>query len=260
MTNATITATTPTRATRPLTTRALTTRALMTHALATRALAALGLLALCVGCPELTGAGARPEGFRLVTGNVSIPTNGFVDGQTTGLQVAAIAVEGSGESTPSAKVYVSDVFDPSLESDASFVLAVDGDYAFNLILQVPGGGGGAGTFLGALWFDSGATGETTLIPRGETDLDIRELDAISNDPNLRSDNVLRAADTGRNPLALIDSDGDGTADLTDADDDDDGVSDVSDEDVAGDGTDDARQLLSALPDEDANGIADLLEP
>ncbi|MCC6748305.1 MAG: hypothetical protein IT371_11645 [Deltaproteobacteria bacterium] len=63
----------------------------------------------------------------------------------------------------------------------------------------------------------------------------------------------------KNPLSLVDADGDGQDDLADLDDDDDGLPDGSDDDADGDGVSDAVQALSALPDADKDGIPDLFQ-
>lgn len=238
-------------------------RALVTRAPATLRLPLLVVVvvmgASLVGCPALTGgSGSRPEGFRLVEGELELPQTGIVGRQVTGLQMAAVSVRDV-DGTKVPDVYVSDIFNPAQRTSASeFVVPVDGTKAFHLILQVPGGGQGPGQFLGRLMFDDGNGGTTSLIPAGATDIALGPVAAIENAPETAADNVLRV-DTGHHPLAQVDSDLDTTSDLLDDDDDDDGNPDNNDEDVAGDGIADVDQGWAALGDEDADGIPDAFD-
>lgn len=219
----------------------------------------LAAMAGMLGCPGLTGgAGSRPEGFRLVEGELQLPQTGIVGRQVTGLQMAAVSVRDV-DGVKTADVYVSDIFNPAQRTSASeFVVAVDGTKAFHLILQVPGGGQGPGQFLGRLLFDDGNGGTTSLIPAGATDIALGPVEAIENAPETAADNLLRV-DSGHHPLAQVDSDLDTTSDLLDSDDDDDGNPDSNDDDVAGDGIPDIEQLWEALADEDSDGIPDAFD-
>ncbi len=208
------------------------------------------------------GAGSRPDGYRLVSGTLELPADGIVGRQVTGLQLAAVGVTpvSSEDGTLSTEpvVFTSQTFDASTRREENaFVVAVDGTVGFNLVLQVPSGSGtGPGEYQGVLRFDHGRGASTTLIPRGETDLDLGVVQASDPIPDERVDNVLSVA-TGSNPLASSHSDDDGVSDLLDDDDDGDGLTDPTDSDADGDGLSDALQLLEGLADDDADCIPDL---
>jgi hypothetical protein len=202
-------------------------------------------------CVPLTGgAGDRPEGFRLVSGRLSLPDEDLLGRQVTGLQVAALHLAADGAILP----FVSAVFDPATaRSEASFVVTVDGALDSVIVLQVPSSGGrGAGAFLGQLVFDG-----TTLVPRGEDDVDLGTVTVVAG-ARVPADTTL-VPDAGGSPIAQTDSDGDGETNEVDTDDDGDGVPDGADADVAGDGVDDAGQVLAALTDDDDDGVADALQ-
>jgi hypothetical protein len=222
----------------------------------------LGAAALCSCGVFEGGAGSRPEGFRLVSGTLELPPDGIVGRQVTGLQLVAVGVTpvSSEDGTLSTEpvVFTSQPFDASTRREENaFVVAVDGTVGFNLVLQVPSGSGtGPGEYQGVLRFDNGRGEQTTLIPRGETDLDLGVVSAADPVAETRVDNELTVA-AGNNPLASSHSDDDGVSDLLDDDDDDDGLTDGTDSDVDGDGLGDALQLLEGFADEDADGIPDL---
>jgi hypothetical protein len=203
------------------------------------------------GCTGLTGgAGDRPEGFRLVEGRLSLPDRDLLGRQLTGLQIAALHVDGEGAVVP----FVSDIFDPSVaRAEAAFVVPVAAAVDHVLVLQVPTPGGqGAGDFLGQLRFD-----DVTLVPRGADDIDLGVV-TVSAGARAPADTTLLPG-PGGSPAAQTDSDNDGIANASDDDDDNDGTLDGADADVAGDGVDDATQVLSALPDDDGDGVADALQ-
>ncbi len=207
--------------------------------------------ALAAGCPGVEGgAGARPEGFRLVEGRLQLPDEDLLGRQVTGLQMAALHVDADGNVRP----FGSDVFDPAAQrGEAAFVMPVPGDVDVVFVLQVPSSSArGVGDFVGQLRFEG-----QTLVPRGDDDID---LGVLVVEPGARqpADTVLTGG-AGSSPLSQVDSDGDGLTNSVDEDDDDDGSPDDSDADVAGDGVDDALQVLEALPDDDADGVADALQ-
>jgi glycosidase len=218
------------------------------------ALVALVVLGACA--PLSAGAGDRPEGFRLVQGELGFPDDDVLGRQVTGVQVAALHLTSNQQVIP----FVSEILDPSVERrESSFVVAVDRRFDFVLVLQVPSAGGCCvGSFLGQLVFD-----DETLWPRGgsegdkDDDVDLGPV-SVMRGVKPPSDTAL-VAGQGREPSTQTDSDDDGVQNALDDDDDDDGVSDATDNDVAGDGVDDARQVLSALPDVDADGVADVLQ-
>lgn len=217
---------------------------------------ALFLSAGGLGCLGFEGgAGQRPEGYRLVQGTLVVPEEDLLGRQVTGLQVAGLAV-GTADDPGGVDVYGSAVFDASRAASAAFVAPVDGARSFVLILQVPSASGrGPGSFLGLLNFPTGA-GEGSLIPPGEDDIDLGAVTVIPG-AERPAGNRLKVGDAN-NPLGQIDSDDDGATDLADSDDDEDGTPDASDTDNGDDGVADLDQLLSALPDEDGDGIPDLL--
>ena len=196
------------------------------------------------------GAGARPEGFRLIEGRLQVPDEDLLGRNVTGLKMAALHVDADGGVVP----FVSDVFDPAAaRGEAAFVAAVDGRFDSVLILQVPSSSArGVGSFLGQLRFDG-----RELLPRGEDDIDLGAV-TVATGARVPADTVLEVA-AGSSPLSQVDTDGDGSVDAVDNDDDDDGVLDGADADVAGDGVDDALQLLEALPDDDGDGVANIVD-
>jgi hypothetical protein len=218
--------------------------------LAQTALAAV-VVASTAACSPLTGAaGDRPEGYRLVEGRLSLPDEDLLGRQVTGLQIAALHLDADGAIAP----FVSDVFDPATSrAEASFVVPVDGGVDSVVVLQVPSSGGrGTGAFLGQLLFDG-----VTLLPRGDDDVDLGVV-TVEAGARAPADTTL-SPEAGTSPLSQTDSDDDGVSNALDDDDDDDGTPDASDDDDAGDGIDDALQVLSALPDGDGDGVADVLE-
>ncbi len=216
--------------------------------------AVLVLLVLLVegGCGGIThGAGDRPPGFRLVSGTLQIPDASSLGRQTTGLQIAGIAV-GTPADTKRVDAFPSPVIDVSHVQTARLSAPVDGKRSFVVVLQVPSASArGPGALVATLEFD----GET-LLPPGLDDIELGVVHVEGTSP---ADAKLVVGDAN-DPLAQIDTDGDGTPDKADDDDDGDGVPDASDTDAGGDGVDDALQLLSAIPDEDGDGVPDLLQP
>ena len=196
------------------------------------------------------GAGARPEGFRLVEGRLQSPDEDLLGRNVTGLQIAALHVAADGAVAP----FVSDVFDPSAaRGEAAFVAAVDGRFDVVVILQVPSSSArGVGSFVAQL-----RTEGQTPLPRGEDDIDLGVL-TVAKGARVPADTVL-LGEAGSSPLSQVDTDGDGVVDSVDGDDDGDGVDDGADADVAGDGVDDVGQVLESLEDADGDGVADVLE-
>ncbi len=202
-------------------------------------------------CAGFSGeAGDKPEGTRLIEGRLQVPDEDFLGRQVTGLQLAALHLDAEGGVT----AFPSDVFDPSAQrSEASFVATVGGGVDVVLVLQVPSASQiGAGAFLGVFVSDDGAT----LVPRGEDDVNLGLVSVATGQRKPADTTLLSAASS---PAAQTDTDADGVANATDDDDDDDGIVDVNDTDVAGDGVDDALQVLAALPDANADGVADVLQ-
>lgn len=213
------------------------------------------LVLVPVGACDFPAGGQRPEGIRFITGAVAIPDEDILGRQVTGLQTAAVAV-GTAEDPARVDVFPSAVFDASRVENARFTVKVADDRSFVLVLQVPSAStSGPGAMLAVLRFDDG-NGQGTLLPLGAADIELGVLD-VAPGPTA-SESSLLVGDAS-NPLAQVDTDADGTSDLSDADDDGDGTPDAADTDVAGDGVDDAKQVLPALPDDDADGVPDLLQ-
>jgi len=155
--------------------------------------------------------------------------------------------------------------------DIPFSIVVPCALSVNLVLQAPrsSSSGAAGPWVAALSFpdeEGGAT--TTLIPHqaddvcgGSTSLiDLGEVTlTLATEKVLSTGVITLGKDNSKNPLSLLDTDGDGTDDLADADDDDDGQIDAGDVDSDGDGIIDDAELLTALPDDDKNGVPDLFQ-
>ena len=214
----------------------------------------VGLACVCLGgagCSALSGgAGDRPEGFRLVEGRLSLPEKALLGRQVTGMQMAALFLDADGGVEP----FVSEVFDPAaVRGEAAFVAAVRGDVDVVFVAQVPSSSArGLGSFVALLVFDDGRS----LVPRGDQDLELGTL-LVQTGARIPADTQLQIG-AGNSPLAQVDTDSDGVNDASDDDDDNDGAPDDSDADDADDGVDDARQALEALPDDDGDGVADLL--
>jgi hypothetical protein len=211
--------------------------------LASCALALLTVVA--VGCVRPANGGERPEGFRFVTGSVQVPDEDILGRQTTGLQVAAIAI---GDEID---VFPSDVFDGSRIETSRFAALVAQDRSFVTVLQVPSPTtNGPGTLVAVLRFNSG-NGETTLLPPGDEDI---ELGTLTVDVGTNAATTTLVVSDAHNPAAQIDTDDDGSVAV---------VVGIEDVDAGGDGIDDAAQVLSSLPDEDGrddgDGTPDLLE-
>lgn len=220
-------------------------------------LALPGCLALgSLGCPAFSaGAGARPDGHRLVEGTLTLAEDFVFSRQVSGVQLAALVVGDDGGNA-TLKVYASDPFTPDAGSAVPFALSLPNTAAFHLVLQAPRSAASApGEWLGLLDFEDGAGQTTSLIPASADDLDLGALVAVENVPTVVADNRLQAPLSG-NPLGQIDADGDGISDLTDSDDDDDGIADSADSDAAGDGVEDVLQALDRLRDDDADGVPD----
>ncbi|MCP4504298.1 MAG: hypothetical protein GY822_30640 [Deltaproteobacteria bacterium] len=203
---------------------------------------------MVAGCSAFSGTGSRPEGHRLIEGALDVATATFL-GRQSSVQIVAVSW-GQGEPA----FYMSSVLDPSSSSEVPFVVAVDEDEAFSILLQVPSSGGqGLGSLLAVYEFSGASSDSEKLIPAGAADLQLSvPVEDEGNPP------ALRGAEFS-NPLSQVDSDLDGVVDRDDDDDDDDGIPDALDDDVAGDGTVDHSQGYEGFADENENGVADLWE-
>jgi len=147
-----------------------------------------------------------------------------------------------------------------------FSIVVPCELSVNLLLQLPRSGQ-AGIQVAQLSFPSGviAGASTTLIPWQSKDSCANNHShqlgqvTLTKTKASMSGVITLGQGNSKNPLSLLDTDGDGTADLSDADDDDDGTADISDPDVSGDGVRDASQTLASLPDKNKDGIPDLFQ-
>jgi hypothetical protein len=156
--------------------------------------------------------------------------------------------------------------------DVPFAIVVPCEMTLNLVLQVPRGSaaGTPGLMVAAMQFpdEDGGSALTTLVPRQAKDAcgaktnqhDLEKVVLELETPGvLSTGRITLGKDTSKNPLSLVDTDIDGTDNLADTDDDDDGNPDLTDGDVDGDGVLDKVQTLSALPDEDKDGVPDAFE-
>lgn len=217
------------------------------------------LCGLGAGCVRPENGGERPDGFRFVTGVVDVGEDDILGRQVTGLQVAGIAI-GTADDPADVDVFPSDVFDGSRIETSRFAALVDISRSFVTVLQVPSATTNApGALVAVLRFNSGS-GDTTLLPPGEDDV---ELGTLTVDVGAAPATTSLVVSDAHNPAAQVDTDEDGSVDVNDPDDDGDDTPDVSDPDAGGDLVDDALQVLSSLPDEDGtddgDGTPDLLE-
>jgi len=156
--------------------------------------------------------------------------------------------------------------------DVPFAIVVPCELTLSLVLQVPreSAAGVPGLLVAAMQFpdEDGGSTLTTLVPRQARDAcgaktnqhDLEKVLLELQTPGvLTSGRITLGRDSGRNPLSLLDTDIDGADNLADTDDDDDGDPDLTDGDVDGDGILDTAQTLSALPDEDRDGVPDIFE-
>ena len=88
-----------------------------------------------------------------------------------------------------------------------------------------------------LVFSNGHGGTQSVIPDFSGAVTLGQI-TIVDGALAKTDSTAPTAASEQNPLETVDSDGDGTADLSDEDDDGDGTADTEDADVDGDGTDD----------------------
>lgn len=217
-----------------------------------RQLPLLALLLASAACDGLGGQGTRPEGTRLLQLSVPIELTRALGTQSTALQLAAVVVRPDGSFT----LHTSTAIDPASETRLSAFWPVDESYS--IVVQIPSGGGVGrpGGLVAQVRFADGVGGEGARIPAGEVDID---LGSPSYEGAGAPASALLRVDDAHNPLAQVDSDGDGLSDLADGDDDEDGTADEVDEDRDGDGALDADQALGALEDADANGVPDIFE-
>lgn len=223
----------------------------------------LSAKAFQIGALAQTCSGAQP------TGDGGSPA---VDGGS----VAADSGASSGPSTPCTplqggqRIFIGAPFaynaGAGQQSSIPFSIVVPCELSVNLLLQLPRSGQ-AGIQVAQLSFLSGVTAgaSTTLIPWQSKDSCANNHShqlgqvTLTKTKASMSGVITLGQGNSKNPLSLLDTDGDGTADLSDADDDDDGTADISDPDVSGDGVRDASQTLAALPDKNKDGIPDLFQ-
>lgn len=156
-------------------------------------------------------------------------------------------------------------------SSVPFSVTVPCGLSVNLLLQLPRDGGEQpGTQVAQMAFAASGSGSstTTLVPYQPASMcgaktAVNDLETVvltlAQAQVVTSGSITLGKKSSKNPLALLDTDGDATADLSDADDDDDGTADAADTDGDGDGIVDTAQTFSALPDRDKDGTPDLFE-
>ena len=210
-------------------------------------------LLMITACDALTGAGARPEGTREVRLSIPDALVRSLGTRSTPLQLAGVVVRPDG----SFSVYTTAAVDPAADAQLSgFWPAQE---SFSLVVQSPAGGsaGQPGAMIARVRFQDGLGASAERIPAGGADLDLGT--PVFTAGAVGGAGAVLAVEDTHNPLALVDSDGDGASDLVDLDDDEDGADDGADDDRDGDGVLDAEQGLDALADADANGVPDLFE-
>jgi len=215
---------------------------------------AAGLFALLpLACDGLGHAGERPAGTRQVELNVPLEFVASLGNQVTAIQLAAAVVDGSA----GLALHTSPAVDPTAQRLLIGYFPAADSFVPLVQSQGPGGADAPGKLLARIRFADGRGNLTSLVPRGDRDLDLGT-------PRFEGSAAAPAGswltvDDSHNPLLVIDSDGDGTSDLVDTDDDGDATPDSDDTDVDGDGRLDQQQSLVALPDADADAIPDPFE-
>jgi hypothetical protein len=254
------------------------------------------LLAVAVSAMGCTGAGdtsgvpdqcldniGRPfTPCRVFRGRIKLPPANRLPIQQQPFQVAAVAFEagagGGGDAgTPALepRFFFGNPFAQEAgagqRASVPFSIVLPCRLSVNLLLQIPDtpGGSAPGVQVAPMKFARDDTGSlTTLIPppigdlcAGDAkDIDLEEITLVlAKGAALTEGTITLGTEKSRNPLDIIDTDGDGQVDLADSDDDNDGVVDVSDTDANGDTLEDQKQMLSALPDVDGNGIPDMFQ-
>ena len=228
-------------------------------------LASLAILAAC-GSPA---PNMIPAGQRLITGTISTDENPDIDGPAT-ILVAGIYVAddcsagGSAVGMAGSRVVCAIFGEPFMPGQLGggtvagpFVLLLPCDLTVNLVVQTPAvdGSEAAADLLAIVSFATGiAPGQmTTLLPRepgcGTTEPGTNLVDlgafAVPYRSRLGGPQIIQigGATGGKNPLAVIDTDGDGIPNLTDDDDDGDGIPDAVDPDEEGDGIADVDEVF-----------------
>jgi hypothetical protein len=207
------------------------------------------------------------------------PSDGPLSGDAGTGEAGAPAADGATAGGATTSVAPRLFFGPTFAHQAGagqrptlpFSVVVPCEMSVNLLLQVPttDGGSAPGQLVAAMRFLPGEALElTTLVDQQQADLcgaksniiDLGIVELELAQPEILTSGVITLGEGNSvNPLALIDTDGDGTMNLADPDDDNDGTPDSNDSDAAGDGISDEAQLLSALPDDDQNATPDLFE-
>jgi hypothetical protein len=254
-------------------------------------LCALGLLvSACMGTGDQSGLPqtcldneGRPfTPCRVFRGRLQLPLSNRLLQQQKPFQIAAVAFEAGGSSSGDAgvgatvtpRLFFGQIFSYTAgagqRADYPFALVVPCRLSVNLLVQVPTAGTSnlPGALVAPMAFEGIDGARTTLIPPQLGDLcggtansiDLEQVVLqVPPSSDITASSITLGTGKSRNPLDILDTDGDGQVDAADADDDDDGLADVSDDDANGDGIADALQLLSSLPDADNNGRPDLFE-
>jgi len=226
------------------------------------------LLAFCACNNDFDGTGETPEGQRLVTGRLVPPAPMDLSRRPIALQIAAAAIDAR-EEEPIRAFVVSPPFNPAGNGGrpVSFRIGLPIERSFILFLQVPvDASNRIGELVARFRFPRSASGELADVLSGRlptlstplADLDLGVVQITGADPSpgaspLAGNVVLLGEGTAINPLALNDTDGDGSPDFDDPDDDNDLVPDEGDDDANGDGVPDAQQTFDALRHLDENG-------
>jgi hypothetical protein len=231
-------------------------------------------LVVAAGCGAFGGSDRPGEGNRLVSGRLTPPDAGTFARQPLALELVAASLDTRAEE-PLLRFIPGIPFSPSANGGqpVTFRLAIPADETFVLFFQAPvEGTGGIGHLIAPLRFARDASGTLTDLSSGrveggnapllDVDLGVVEIGVASDTVGCESETcsrtyqVVLGEGASKNPLGVIDTDGDGTPDLDDADDDGDLIPDEADDDANGDGVPDQFQTLDALADFDDDGVPD----
>ncbi|MCK6548732.1 hypothetical protein L6R52_23005 [Myxococcota bacterium] len=223
----------------------------------------------------------RAEGQRLVTGALTPPDASTFSRRPVALELAAARLDARGED-PVLAFVAGPAIDPSSNGGrpVAFRVALPTDASFVLFFQVPvEGPGRVGQLVAPIRFTRDASGVLTDLlggrsggsetPLADVDLGVVDITVATGPGSAKvcdeaegctfTHQVIAGEGGSVNPLAINDTDGDGTPDLDDDDDDDDLIPDRADDDANGDALPDAAQTLDALTDGDADGTPDRFE-
>ncbi|MCK5800396.1 MAG: thrombospondin type 3 repeat-containing protein, partial [Deltaproteobacteria bacterium] len=214
---------------------------------------------------------------RVFCGRLKLPQASRLALQQKPFQIAAVAFEAAAKAgtkpaaTPVPRFFFGEAFAYTAGAGQRvaypFSVIVPCRLAVNLLVQVPTAGTAnlPGTLVAPITFLGTEGTKSTLIPPQLGDLcggvadtiDLEEVVLeVPASAILTGSTITLGTGKSRNPLDILDTDGDGQVDSADADDDDDGIADITDDDANGSGIVDSQEDLKALPDQDGDGRPD----